>query len=80
MQGAGEKIALSTQNVPMSVWAAKGYRDPIRLDYGQTTVNVMSPLLIGDPAAPHSAASKVEWQKFDADLKRQGARYRRRLH
>jgi beta-amylase len=70
MQGAGEKIALSTQNVPMSVWAAKGYRDPIRLDYGQTTVNVMSPLLIGDPAAPHSAASKVEWQKFDADLKR----------
>lgn len=69
MQGDGNKMALSTENVPISIWQARGYKEPVRLDFGQTTINVMSPLLIGDPMNPHGEASKAEWQKFDQDLK-----------
>lgn len=63
------RIALSTENVPITTWRAQGYRDPVRLDFGQTTINVMSPLLVGDPANPHAPESAQEWHRFDADLK-----------
>jgi hypothetical protein len=69
LAGARDRMALSTESVPLSVWRNRGYTDPIRLDYGQTVINVMSPLIVGDAANPLGAESKPHWQKFDADLK-----------
>jgi len=69
LNGAVDTIAISTEHVPMSVWRNGGYRDPLRLDFGQTTINVMSPLLVGDPANPKGVESVEAWKQFDADLK-----------
>lgn len=70
MLNAGrDRVAFSTENVSLTEWVARGYKEPIRLDYGQTVINVMSPLLVGDPNNPHAPQNKAAWDKFDAELK-----------
>lgn len=52
----------------IQTWRDSGFTSAVRLNGAETTFNVMAPLLVGDPANPHSEASKAQWAEFDRQL------------
>lgn len=66
--GKGDNILLSTGEFPVSLWKSKGYSNAIKLDHGQTTINVMAPLLVGDPNDMTKPESKAAWEVFQREL------------
>jgi len=63
------RLLLSAGDRPINTWRINGYTHPVRLDGGYTTINVMAPLLVGDPNNPNSPQSQAEWSDFGRLLK-----------
>ncbi|HEY9719140.1 MAG TPA: family 14 glycosylhydrolase [Trichormus sp.] len=63
------RLLLSAGERPIATWRINGYTHPVRLDGGYTTINVMAPLLVGDPNNHQSADSQTQWRDFDRMLK-----------
>jgi hypothetical protein len=68
LNGPGDRLLLAAGESPISVWRARGFTDPVRLDFGRTTINVMAPLVVGDPANPNSPTSRAAWAEFARQL------------
>lgn len=66
--GDNNRLLISAGDNPIRDLRQNGYKDSFRLDPGQTTITVMSPLLIGDPRNMHSEWSQREWAEFDRQL------------
>jgi hypothetical protein len=63
------RLLLSAGENPISQWRKAGYRYPVRLDGGYTTINVMAPLVVGDANDVNGEKSKPAWDELDGMLK-----------
>lgn len=64
----GTVISLNSKAAPLvSRFRASGFAET-SIHGGETTISVMAPLLVGDPANPHGEASKEAWKEFDRQL------------
>ncbi len=66
--GDNNRLLISAGDNPIRELRKAGYQDSFRLDAGQTTITVMSPLLVGDPRNMYSEWSQKEWNEFDRQL------------
>lgn len=64
------KLLLTNELVPTTVrkWREGGFSEPTRLDAGQTKLDLMAPLLVGDPKNLNSETSRAAWDTFDKQL------------
>jgi beta-amylase len=63
--GRGNRLMLSAGDHPVVEWRKQGYVAPFRLDGGNTTINAMAPLVVGDPENLNSPESQKAWAEFD---------------
>jgi beta-amylase len=63
--GRGNRLMLQAGDHPVVEWRKQGYVAPFRLDGGNTTINAMAPLVVGDPENLNSPDSQKAWADFD---------------
>jgi beta-amylase len=69
LTGDGGQMMLETGKQPLvNVSRLNDFKNAFRLEGGTTTVNVMAPLIIGDPKNPDSDFSRGQWAEFDRQL------------
>jgi beta-amylase len=66
--GKNNRLLLTASDVPVDVTNVNGYKQPFKLNRGETTVNVMSDLLVGDPGNMNSEQSKAALADFRRQL------------
>jgi beta-amylase len=66
--GKNNRLLLTANDVSVDVTNLNGYKHPFKLNRGETTINVMSDLLVGDPDNVDSDKSKAALADFRRQL------------
>jgi hypothetical protein len=66
--GKNNRLLLSSGDVPVNVTNINGYKEPFKLNRGDTTIQAMAPLLVGDPNNMNSDDSKAALADFRRQL------------
>jgi beta-amylase len=70
--GKNNRLLLSTGDVPVNVTNINGYKEPFKLNRGDTTIHAMAPLLVGNPNDMNSDETKAalaDWRRQLAEAK-----------
>ena len=67
--GKDNRLLLSSGDVPINVTNVNGYKEPFKLNRGDTTIYAMAPLLVGNPNDMDSDESKAAMADFRRQLK-----------
>jgi beta-amylase len=67
--GKNNRILLTAGDQPINVTNINGYKEPFKLNRGDTTITVMAPLMVGDPNDIESKDSQAAMTDFRRMLK-----------
>jgi beta-amylase len=71
--GKNNRLLLSSGDVPVNVTNVNGYKEPFKLNRGDTTIHAMAPLLVGNPNDMNSDETKAalaDWRRQLAEAKK----------
>lgn len=64
----GRRVPVITDYTPISVVRDRLFADSFALNPGETTINLMAPLVVGDAHNIESDVSRTAWEQFDKHL------------
>lgn len=67
-KGSNNRLLLSAGETPVNVTNVNGYKEPFKLNRGETTIFAMAPLLVGNPSDMNSPESQAALADFRRQL------------